>query len=682
MRTNKMCGIVQYSAQNTKKNQNMPLVPYSEVELNKYYSETKDKYVKDSNMDVGTDPKTNYSLIPDLAALKIQLQDILSRHGINFESFDYSKDIPTVAKSDADPNDKHHLWLTRLQICIRILLDTFEYASTVTESNAANANPAVVAQSVEQTPEQQHATPEQQPSTGSNISVFVATNSSTLLSFFTKTEEERKTVLEKIRLGIWGSTTYASDIDIGIQDIENVEGNRVVGLLAFLVSVIENMYLVTFGTKSLQLDIEHYCDLMFLDHDDVGGKKQAPVYFLSSVDFEIGDFFESRSGSGSGNNNYSLAEILTASVYRNKYQSDSDKHKKETDNKTRRGLQGSGNTITVGSDSSTSAAAAAAAEATTLEVDSVVDKFSASDLLATIALPDDMKSSFNQKKGEEEEDWDKKAKTLAKSFLKMTYDDMRTTYYQKIYDAEAFFHANMAAFLSSQAAAAGADRALRLDLIAMIAMALLHRAESYVSACTVMHIVRSLQDTDPITSAKPHIGKIGYLMSLIENYGYFNRFQSMYCCNNESSALCIKKAHKKYLVRFQDALIEFTKIIDKDKVPASPAAAATAPAATAPAATAPAAPTIFQRFFKGRGAAVGGGSRSGEPQHVTGGGVRLCAPPLTTTARKRKCRARRCYRCTQQQQRRRIARTRRGRTGSSSSSKRRTIRRRTALFVR
>lgn len=91
-------------------------------------------------------------------------------------------------------------------------------------------------------------------------------------------------VLLTYELGIFGSLTPTSDIDIGIQYAYN-ESLPEVKLLSYFVKHFENLFILYTGFRSLDFDIETYATLNVMNIDD-GQGKQIPTFFLSSEKFE------------------------------------------------------------------------------------------------------------------------------------------------------------------------------------------------------------------------------------------------------------------------------------------------------------------------------------------------------------------------------------------------------------
>jgi hypothetical protein len=103
-----------------------------------------------------------------------------------------------------------------------------------------------------------------------------------------------------------------------------------------------------------------------------------------------------------------------------------------------------------------------------------------------------------------------------------------------------------------------------------ISHALVYRAESYLSAPTIYHVVYTLQSKQSNKNIHGLIGNYGYRLSIIEQFGYLSRYYYQYCnkkCNNNG----YNKKYKKYMGRLVDAMdrsgkgLTFKRRIRKNK---------------------------------------------------------------------------------------------------------------------
>jgi hypothetical protein len=94
--------------------------------------------------------------------------------------------------------------------------------------------------------------------------------------------------LPNFKMGIFGSITPTSDIDIGIQYSGN---NTEIAGLSYIVSVFEDLFLIFTGLDSLHFDIETYADMMTIPSLDEKTKDSHPdVFYLDTTHFEEKDF--------------------------------------------------------------------------------------------------------------------------------------------------------------------------------------------------------------------------------------------------------------------------------------------------------------------------------------------------------------------------------------------------------
>jgi hypothetical protein len=308
--------------------------------------------------------------------------------------------------------------------------------------------------------------------------------------------------LPSFKLGIFGSITPTSDIDIGIQYSGKTAG---FAALDYVVATMEDMFIHFLGVEStLKLDIEYYADMMTLPNPDSTNTASPDLFYLDTSSFTQIEFIE-------------MLPYAYASIYRN--------YKTATnDLKNRRNEIG------------------------------------------FISRLEKQGVSVN-------ENVMNKAKQMVDAYMNLTYNMAREQYYQLVKAAEAHV-VDIREFIQ-----AGDYKALTnariVEAMKAIAHALIFRAESYVCAPTVMHVVRLLQ-ADPTGKKYPvsyptdtctvqlqnrlknpqcEIGRYGYEMSKLEQIGYILRFELTYCegsQNKEKAEKCKKKLGK-YQARLNDA---------------------------------------------------------------------------------------------------------------------------------
>jgi hypothetical protein len=110
------------------------------------------------------------------------------------------------------------------------------------------------------------------------------------------------TELPSFKLGIFGSITPTSDIDIGIQYSGNTAGFTA---LDYVVGIIEDMFILFLGIEStLKLDIEYYANLETLPNPGTNSEASPDLFYLDTTNFTEKDFNE-------------MLPYAYASIYRN-----------------------------------------------------------------------------------------------------------------------------------------------------------------------------------------------------------------------------------------------------------------------------------------------------------------------------------------------------------------------------
>lgn len=87
--------------------------------------------------------------------------------------------------------------------------------------------------------------------------------------------------LANYKLGIFGSMTPTSDIDLGIQ----YSGIKKICGLAYIVSRFESLFLIFTGKSSLAFDIETYADMMTLPNPNKTNTQHPDYFYLDSSSF-------------------------------------------------------------------------------------------------------------------------------------------------------------------------------------------------------------------------------------------------------------------------------------------------------------------------------------------------------------------------------------------------------------
>ena len=369
--------------------------------------------------------------------------------------------------------------------------------------------------------------------------------------------------LKNYKLGIFGSITPASDIDIGIQ----YSGfNELIGL-AYVVSVFEDSFLIfTGGKNSLSFDIETYGDLVtFPDVRDkplVEGPECVNVRDVFPFDisaFNYPDFI-------------SILPGVFAGILRNYI----------------------------------------IAKKTTLNADAVanmpelVNQFDIKDFLKVttektgINMFDFLKTAMpSEDPAKLQEDLDKaiaEAKTIIVKYMGSSYAVSREEYYKLVQTAEESLLNAKTTYFDTQKVNMTNDELV--NAVKNVSNALVFREESYINPATVMHVVRVLQanannptkyatlapsycETNRLTDAYCNIGQYGYIISMLEQLGYIYRFHITYCVSEPADAEKCAAKTTKYMDRFNNA-IKLASVAPNTVAPNTVAPNTVAPNAVAP----------------------------------------------------------------------------------------------------
>jgi len=328
--------------------------------------------------------------------------------------------------------------------------------------------------------------------------------------------------LPNFKMGIFGSLTPTSDIDLGIQ----YSGTTINSIgLSYIICNFENLFLLLTNYKSIDYDIETYADMITIPNNNPS--ESIPDYFyLNSDNFTEKHFLI-------------LLPIIGKSIIRNFILSNIQMEKTELDNLSFSTIQKNNSLF---------------------NINHLLD----SSIIETINNENPDTTWFNQT-----------IKDEMYTFLKVdTYNIQRNKYYDAIDIAE---RKKLDYNIEKKIYTLNEDETC--NLMFLIGNSLAYRIESYLCVPTVIHVVRILQASkdnlikyntlipssyclsvspgnDPFCS----LNKFGYLISILEQIGYIYRFYLTYCINNEhkDELKCLKK-EKKYMNRYIHAIINITK---------------------------------------------------------------------------------------------------------------------------
>jgi len=420
-------------------------------------------------------------------------------HPLTWADFEYSHDIYYV-----DQNDTFELWLLRHQLCYQILIYTYIILKNKSLFDTIFSEEKII--------------------NGYKI---------TRIDFKNGSESE----IDKFKLGIFGSITVTSDIDIGIQYSEIV--SRFSGIISYVLKTFEDLFIFFTEKSTLKFDIEPYGDMMYFDIDQNG--KTVSYFYCDTTDFDNNDLIE-------------LMPEIGASIIRNYIQSQLDLNIIKQDIRRFK--------INEAIDSSVKNQANQIIENFGFTIDNKGDIPEFSNLSSIIGV-DIFKQATNSYYP-----WVSASKSIAADYLLNIYDDTRMKYYAEVAKSEDILAKNIDIFKGTKTDID--TKLIRKQLMKAIALALNYRAESHVSPSTIMHVVRVIQGKENLDSlpcvsmnypkpkAQCGLGRIGYIISMIENLGFLMRFRLTYCAiikrGNHNEQKCNKKINK-YLPRFISGLL-------------------------------------------------------------------------------------------------------------------------------
>jgi hypothetical protein len=351
--------------------------------------------------------------------------------------------------------------------------------------------------------------------------------------------------LKNYKMGIFGSLTPTSDIDVGIA----YTGFTTLTALSYVVSIVEDMFLIFMGKSSLQLDIEPYADMYVLPNPNSTSEDDSLIFYLDTTEFSPED-------------NEKMLPYVGASILRNYVTAQKDLNPDDDTNRIINDFKWN-DAFAYFTDQSPDA----------------INFYNNTRPSNTNNSVHDNDVFTNENQVVETESWQGEAKNMIIDYMTKEYKSAREAYYNLVQTAEeSIIPIKQNIFPQLQVSP---DNKITKDMVinAMqkISHALVFRAESYTCAPTIMHVVRILQldklkkqldpkyetitpewcetntgkiNTTPICK----IGLYGYLMSMFEQLGYMYRFHLTYCIgDHEDKNKCNAKI-KKYKERLENAV--------------------------------------------------------------------------------------------------------------------------------
>ena len=339
--------------------------------------------------------------------------------------------------------------------------------------------------------------------------VFGKANGKTVFSFMPISSAE----LELYQMGIFGSKTPTSDIDVGIQYI----GTNATPTLHYILSTFENLFLIFTKKSSLDFDIEPYADL-YLIRDKSG----ADYFYLDTGNFQQEDFVR-------------ILPVAGLSIARNVLMDDP--------NSTQ---------PTFGK---------------IVEVVNIDSKFNFEDIIEQELL---------QVLAEPESTWLSNSMTEMQKFLNDTGDGRRARYYAAVLAAETKKN-QLAPNVNQAKELTKFQRCDLINLVGTALAYRMESYTAAPTITHVVRILQANTQNvkkyntqtpielcgDPLEKIKNPaycaIGKYGFVMSILEQIGYMFRFYKHYCVGNHvDKEKCLKKM-KKYGYRYLDAFEKYKK---------------------------------------------------------------------------------------------------------------------------
>ena len=359
--------------------------------------------------------------------------------------------------------------------------------------------------------------------------------------------------LKNYKMGIFGSLTPTSDIDVGIA----YTGFTKLTALSYVVSIVEDMFLIFMGKSSLQLDIEPYADMYVLPNPKTTPEYDSLIFYLDTTGFSQED-------------NETMLPYVGASILRNYVTAQKDLGKTDT--------------VTIINKFNWTIAFRYFTE----KSQDAINFYNSSRPSSNISdgANSDVLMNANEKMVVSEEPWQIDANNMINDYMTKDYEIAREKYYTLVQTAEESIIPIKEKIFPQLQEIEQPDNNIPKDMVinAMqkISHALVFRAESYTCAPTIMHVVRILQvdkqkkaidpkyetitpewcdihvkqiNTTPICK----IGLYGYLMSMFEQLGYMYRFHLTYCINVNNPHFEQKKCGTK-IQKYEERLINAVEL--------------------------------------------------------------------------------------------------------------------------
>jgi hypothetical protein len=475
--------------------------------------------------------------------MKIKITEIINN--IYKDNTEPIVDYPTLIKTLTDTKNQNTAWLYRTQLLFQICV----YASMCMETKS--------------------------------FYDAVSTATATTATAFTRTyNSDINTKKGEFNLGIFGSKNASSDIDIGIT-FGNAKTQKFVAGIAYIVALLEDLFIVCTRNSSLYFDIEFYGNALTIPNkkyvkDSTDYDKMSPdVYYFNMSDFDFNDIVSL--------NDMVWACLLRGYVFSAHTPEDRKKLLKNVIENPQLLL----NKIYENWDTIIAKVEPTDAITKNFKITQTYAVIDQKQVFGTVVknLKILLKTLFDLAVTSKYFEIDN---TLATKYLydyvNSEYAKNRETYYTLLQDGDIhrkpYFEKYMQNYNNKDNASHVKGDVI--DFVRNEGVALIMREESYIFTPSVLHVVRYIQaekskdvgfveeNTDELVLEQKYckgnygkepvlrplcgLNEFGYALSCIEQFSYLLRFHLHYCVNNGSENTACDKKMKKYGERFVDGI--------------------------------------------------------------------------------------------------------------------------------
>ena len=345
-----------------------------------------------------------------------------------------------------------------------------------------------------------------------------------------------------IELGIFGSESPASDVDIGVSYKQNTTINDDVIKLSEVVEHFETFF-VEKGYTSLDIDVEMYADYFISPKTGAPFIQMNSEIYTASLPYLLAGMLKNSIQAAYDISGDSCDIRRQIPNIKNRYSSEicnglntEDKFITLLGNSYEHLQNNISNVITkLGLDESSNA-----------KLTEIIDK--AFKAYPVNAIYTETPMERNLRSGNH-------PVPILNNYMSKNYNDSCREYY-KLLDIAHGFYRNA---ITDTDEDTDEDKKNLLELNKAISHALVYRAESYMCAPTIYHVVYSMQakpTPETLTVLQNLITVDGYKTSILEQLGYLSRFFRNYCVNTDGECVSEKwiKKKTKYVLRLENAV--------------------------------------------------------------------------------------------------------------------------------